>query len=90
MSSGAGYVFSAASPAFVNTAASEALSLIIEKPQLRTQLRDNAKAIYAGISKIKGLVVDSDPLSPVCHVRIANEWSDRSESGDNAILDQVL
>lgn len=60
------YVFSAALPAMMSTAASETLKLLQDEPELLVQLRENITAMWAQLDpRSEWVVCNSSPLNPV-------------------------
>ncbi|KAF0686180.1 Aste57867_21966 [Aphanomyces stellatus] len=67
----AGYVFSASAPPYTSAVASEAIKILTREPKLLKSLATLAQQAHARLSAVPGLVVLSDPISPVVHVRPA-------------------
>eukprot|EP00041_Stephanoeca_diplocostata_P024033 m.601092 g.601092 ORF g.601092 m.601092 type:complete len:186 (-) comp22439_c0_seq10:92-649(-) len=68
---GAGYCYSASLPPLLAVTASKALALILQHDGgLQSALAKNARALLAGVSKIKGLDVIAEPGSPIMHLRL--------------------
>ena len=84
--SAAGYVFSAASPAFTNAAACASLKLLQERPEVRRKVLDNAKLLHALVlESIEFLTIDSDACSPICHIRIDHNSIATATAGEDHI-----
>ena len=77
--SGAGYCFSASSPPFLSAAATTALQIIEQTPQLLTNLRLNTTYFLSGLKKIKRLVALSSPESPIIHLAVQPPMATREE-----------
>ena len=78
------YIFTASSSPSIIASTREALRIIREKPELRTQLWDNAHRLYDGL---KGLGL---PVGPTASPVVAVEMEDRSGTVDcwQALMDQ--
>jgi len=71
--SGPGYCFSASACPFLSAAATQSLLELEANPQLCAALADNSRALNAGASKIKGLVIKgkaSQTDSPIIHLAV--------------------
>lgn len=86
--SGLGYCFSASTPPMLTRAAIKALSILQEHPELLTTLHDNIKYMYEKLSKMNGLCVMGEPVSPVLFLHLAGP-SDNREL-DKAILRKIV
>ncbi|KAK2148894.1 hypothetical protein LSH36_476g00006 [Paralvinella palmiformis] len=86
--SGLGYCFSASTPPMLTTAAIKALSILQENPELLTKLHDNIRYIYEKLSKINGLRVMGETVSPMLFLQLAGP-SDNREL-DKAILRKIV
>nr|CAD2184726.1 unnamed protein product [Meloidogyne enterolobii] len=83
--SGLGYCFSASLPPLLTVAASEAINIIQEKPNLPKILRQKSIALHKLIlNATEGLkfVVIGDEISPLKHIGFEHE--------DKAVIEQVL
>ncbi|KAL5710442.1 serine C-palmitoyltransferase [Ranunculus cassubicifolius] len=69
--SSSGYVFSASLPPYLASAAITAIDVLEDNPQLITKLRENVALLWKGLSKIPGLAIASDPLSPLVFVKLS-------------------
>ncbi|OLY77603.1 Serine palmitoyltransferase 1 [Smittium mucronatum] len=72
--SGAGYVFSASMPAILAVTADDNIKrLEIDYPVLLPKLHKNVSLFRKTISRIKDIIVEGDPLSPIIHIRLSND-----------------
>lgn len=77
--SGQGYCFSASMPALMTVSASEAINYLEQNPSIMTRLRENVATIYKALKPISQLLIESDPVSPIIHLRIKGELSDEED-----------
>lgn len=74
---GAGYCYSASLPPLLAVTASKALALILTHDgALQAALAKNARALLAGVAKIKGLDAVAEPGSPIIHLRLSEATVD--------------
>ncbi|KAJ8306164.1 hypothetical protein KUTeg_016709 [Tegillarca granosa] len=75
--SGLGYCFSASLPPMLATAAEQALSIIENNHNILEDLRENCKKVHDKLSKINGMMVLGESISPIKHFRLADIGEDR-------------
>ena len=75
--SGAGYCFSASSPPFLSCSAVAALEILEKEKGLLKQLVQKVRVVHAALDGAERLSTQSDPNSPVIHVRVSSTPSDR-------------
>jgi serine palmitoyltransferase len=64
------FVFSAALPALLATAATETIDTFIRYPEMFTALQENTRAIRAVLGSIESLEIISHSISPIVHLAI--------------------
>jgi serine palmitoyltransferase len=64
------FVFSAALPALLATAATETIDTFIRYPEMFTALQENTRAIRAVLGSIETLEIISHSISPIVHLAI--------------------
>jgi serine palmitoyltransferase len=64
------FVFSAALPALLATAATETIDTFIRYPEMFTALQENTRAIRAVLGSIETLDIISHSISPIVHLAI--------------------
>ncbi|GBG28453.1 Serine palmitoyltransferase 1 [Hondaea fermentalgiana] len=84
--SGAGYCFSASSPPFVSTVASQAIKLLTSeaRSKLAPAVKKNAQTFHAAVRKLADgdLVTVSNPSSALAHVRLAPKYQLAEDPAD--------
>lgn len=75
--SGLGYCFSASLPPMLATAAEQALNIIENNHNILEDLRENCTKVHNKLSKINGMMVLGEPISPIKHFRLADIGEDR-------------
>ncbi|GAV03515.1 hypothetical protein RvY_13924 [Ramazzottius varieornatus] len=86
--SGLGYCFSASLPPLLAAAASTALDLVQERPELFDQLRANSEYMHKELSRLPGLSLHGLPGSPLKHLRLAVPSESRQQDAD--LLNRVV
>jgi serine palmitoyltransferase len=64
------FVFSAALPALLATAATETIDTFIRYPEMFTALQENTRAVRVVLGGIDSLEILSHPISPIVHLAI--------------------
>jgi len=64
------FVFSAALPALLATAATETIDTFIRYPEMFTALQENVRAVRAVLGSVESLEMLSHPVSPIVHLAI--------------------
>jgi len=87
-----GYVFSASLPPFLAACAQASLDLLDKNPELLTSLAAKVVRFHAVLKTVPGLVITSDVLSPVIHIRLAKSTGSRDTDEDalEAIVQHAL
>ncbi|XP_055332249.1 serine palmitoyltransferase 1-like [Paramacrobiotus metropolitanus] len=90
--SGLGYCFSASLPPLLASAASAALDIVANKPEMFEQLEVVSLAMHKRLSNIPGLVLDSWDASPIKHLRLQNPNGTLEEQYEtlNRIVEHVF
>eukprot|EP00899_Mesostigma_viride_P001408 jgi/Mesvir1/11268/Mv01068-RA.1 len=86
--SGLGYVFSASLPPYTAFASLAALDILEKEPARLKALAANATLVHKGLSKLKGMVLVGDAISPVKHLRLAKPSG--NEDTDVVCLQAIL
>src|SRR5688572_5851337 len=71
--SGPAYCYSASLPAALTVSATESLNILNQNPQLPIAINFNTKLFKQSLVKIKYLLLNGSPDSPVIHLRINEE-----------------
>lgn len=87
--SGAGYCYSASAPPFTCAVAKYALDQLSEDPGLLGKLHDNVQRTLDGLSSVRGMMVESAPLSPVIHLRLLDA-AETEDAEQDALLQLVV
>ncbi|KAK2191521.1 hypothetical protein NP493_49g10016 [Ridgeia piscesae] len=82
--SGLGYCFSASTPPMLSQAAIVALDLLKNTPDMVDRLHANSAYLHEKLSRVPGLRVVGDTVSPVLHLQLAE--SDRKRASAMATL----
>jgi serine palmitoyltransferase len=84
-----GYVFSASSPPFLMRAATVALELLEQKPELVKRLEKNVRFMREALKGVSNrLDIGGDPLSPLIHLRLREPSARRVD--DEARLQRMV
>ncbi|XP_021754721.1 long chain base biosynthesis protein 1-like [Chenopodium quinoa] len=86
--SSSGYVFSASLPPYLASTAISAIDVLEENPNLISKLKENVAQLRAGLSNSEGLVVASDPLSPIVFLQLSK--STGSSEKDMQLLEDIV
>ncbi|KAI0225489.1 Serine palmitoyltransferase 1 [Lamellibrachia satsuma] len=76
--SGLGYCFSASTPPMLSQAAILALDLLKNSPEMVDRLHGNSAYLLDKLSKVPGLRVVGDIVSPVLHLQLADSCGNRA------------
>ncbi|KAG6475609.1 long chain base biosynthesis protein 1b-like isoform X1 [Zingiber officinale] len=85
---GSGYVFSASLPPYLANAAIAAVNYLEDNPSVLTVLRRNISLVWEGLSDVPGLIIASDPLSPIVILKLKN--STGSLKSDLELLNKIV
>jgi serine palmitoyltransferase len=85
--SSSGYVFSASLPPYLASAAITAIDVLEENPDLIKKLKENIALLWKGLSDIPGLLIASNPESPVVFLEL--EKSTGSMKSDLNLLEHI-
>lgn len=85
---GSGYIFSAAPPPYLSTAAIEAIRLLESSAERVQIVRENAQRLRVALSSASGLVVTGDCISPCIHLQLAKRNEDRTR--DEVFLQSIV
>ncbi|KAG6517010.1 hypothetical protein ZIOFF_020387 [Zingiber officinale] len=85
--SSSGYVFSASLPPYLASAAVAAVNYLEDNPSVLMTLRRNIHLLWEGLSDVPGLMIVSDPLSPIVFLKLKN--STGSLKNDLELLNKI-
>eukprot|EP00795_Rhopilema_esculentum_P004433 gene4433-20669_t len=88
--SGQGYAFSASLPPLLATAANSALDIMNKHPEMFERTRKNASLLRDELKGITGLSVEGDLISPIIHLRLIKENSEKSRQEQERILQKIV
>uniref|UniRef100_A0A803M803 serine C-palmitoyltransferase n=1 Tax=Chenopodium quinoa TaxID=63459 RepID=A0A803M803_CHEQI len=83
-----GYVFSASLPPYLASTAISAIDVLEENPNLISKLNENVAQLRTGLSNSEGLVVASDPNSPIVFLQLSK--STGSSEKDMQLLEDIV